>query len=121
MLLRDQQSVRVMKSLILSGAPACAIAAAASTAGAVTFDIQPEISREINVTADSGPGWIPSADQRQSAMKGVQVFLDTVDDGRMDNATARSIEAQRSKAEVLRAWGELSRFCPNYVPTPDAR
>ena len=218
MLLRAQQSVRVMKSLVLSGALACTIGMAPSTAGAATFEVPPEISHEINVTADSDPGWIPSADQRQRAMNGVEVFLDAIDGGRyaeayglmsdgnkagltltqfshdeqefkaragpakfwrvlkitwtkdpeqgpapgvyaavdltgqfanidrdcgyvvmyqppaggdfsvarrenyyMDNATARSIEQRRSKAEVVRAWGELSRFCPNYVPTPDAR
>ena len=36
----------------------------------------------------------------------------------MDNATARQIEAQRSRAELQRLWAELSRHCPNYTASP---
>jgi hypothetical protein len=34
----------------------------------------------------------------------------------IDNATARTIEAQKSKAELAQIWGQMSRYCPNYIP-----
>lgn len=39
----------------------------------------------------------------------------------LDNATARKIEEQRSKAEVDRVWTALSRQCPNYDASADAK
>jgi Protein of unknown function (DUF4019) len=39
----------------------------------------------------------------------------------LDNATARNIEEKQSKAEVAKVWGQLSRYCPNYVSSLDAR
>ncbi|MFO1058250.1 MAG: DUF4019 domain-containing protein [Dongiaceae bacterium] len=33
----------------------------------------------------------------------------------VDNATAQRIEAERSKAELDRAWSQLAANCPNYV------
>jgi hypothetical protein len=39
----------------------------------------------------------------------------------LDNAAARAIEEKQSKAEVEKVWGQLSRYCPNYGSSPDAR
>jgi Protein of unknown function (DUF4019) len=39
----------------------------------------------------------------------------------IDNATARKIEETKSKGELTRLWSQLSRNCPNYVSSPDAR
>lgn len=39
----------------------------------------------------------------------------------LDNATARKVEEQRSKAEVDRVWATLSRQCPNYAASADAK
>ena len=39
----------------------------------------------------------------------------------LDNATARNIEEKQSKADLTKLWGQLSGYCPNYVPSPDAR
>ena len=39
----------------------------------------------------------------------------------LDNATARAIEQKNSSAEVVKAWAQLSRHCPNYVAPVDAR
>jgi hypothetical protein len=39
----------------------------------------------------------------------------------LDNATARAIEQKNSSAEVVKAWEQLSRHCPNYAPAVDAR
>jgi hypothetical protein len=39
----------------------------------------------------------------------------------LDNATARSIEEKQSKAEVVKAWRQLSQYCPIYDSSLDAR
>jgi Protein of unknown function (DUF4019) len=39
----------------------------------------------------------------------------------LDNAAARQIEEKRSKAEVMKLWSQLSRNCPNYASSLDAR
>jgi hypothetical protein len=39
----------------------------------------------------------------------------------LDNATARAIEQKNSSAEVVKAWAQLSRHCPNYAAPVDAR
>jgi hypothetical protein len=38
----------------------------------------------------------------------------------LDNATAQDIERKHSKAEVANVWGQMSRYCPNYVSPLDA-
>lgn len=38
----------------------------------------------------------------------------------LDNASARTVEQNQGKAEVAKVWGQLSSYCPNYVPAPDA-
>jgi hypothetical protein len=39
----------------------------------------------------------------------------------LDNATARKIEKEHSKADVAKIWTQLSRYCPNYAFSPSAR
>jgi hypothetical protein len=41
------------------------------------------------------------------------------EDNYLDNATARQIEEEQSKAEVTKMWGELSSHCPNYASSPE--
>jgi Protein of unknown function (DUF4019) len=58
----------------------------APAAYAVRLDLPPATINEINVTADSSPGWIPTAAQRQRALKTVRMFLDAVEGGRYADA-----------------------------------
>lgn len=206
-----------MKSLLFAATLAAAIGVAPPWAAAGTLELAPNVTNEINVTADSSPGWIPTADQRQGALAAVQSFLDAVQHGRyaeaygmqdqtvlhaqtllqftqyeqdfralsgplkfwrvskvtwtkdpaqapfpgvyaavdlvgqfanvdrdcgfivvfqppaggaftimrrennyLDNASARNVEQNQSKAEVAKLWAQLSSYCPNYVPAPDA-
>jgi hypothetical protein len=206
-----------MKLLVLAGAMIVAIGMV-TAAAAVALELSSETTNEINVTADSSPGWIPTTEQRQRAIKTVEAFLDAVEGGRypeaygmqtedikriqtlaqfaedaqkfraqagavkfwrvlkvtwtkdparapspgiyaafdltaqfanvdrdcgyivlyqrpaggdftiirrennyLDNATARGIEGKQSKAEVAKVWGQLSRYCPNYVSSRDAQ
>lgn len=206
-----------MKSLVFAGALTLAIGIVPAKA-AVTFELSSGVLSEINVTTDSSRGWIPTAEQRQRALKAVEVFLDAVESGRygeayglqteinkrnqtlaqftedaqrfralagpvkfwrvlkvtwtkdpaqapfpgiyaaidlagqfanvdrdcgymvlyqqpagadftimrrennyLDNATARQIEEEQSKAEVTKLWSQLSRNCPNYASSLDAQ
>jgi hypothetical protein len=206
-----------MKSLGFTGALTLAIATLPAAA-AVTLELSPAVTKEINLTSDSTRGWVPAAEQRQRVLKAVEVFLDAVEGGRyaeaygmqteinrrnqtlaqftedarkfgalagpvrfwrvlkvtwtkdpaqapfpgvyaavdlagqfanvdrdcgyivlyqqpaggdfsimrrennyLDNATARNIEARQSKEELAKVWGQLSRYCPNYVSSVDAR
>jgi len=52
----------------------------------LTFQVFPGVADEINVTADSSPGWTPTVDQRQRAIKAVHMFLDAVENGRYAEA-----------------------------------
>ena len=76
----------LMKSVGSAVALAIAIVLVPAMAATNTFEVPAEIMNEINVTSDSSRGWIPTSDQRQSAIKAVQVFLDAVDGGHYDEA-----------------------------------
>jgi hypothetical protein len=54
---------------------------------------------EINVTSDSSPGWIPTAEQRRRAVKTTQAYLDAIDDGRYAEAYGLQADALK-RAEV---------------------
>jgi hypothetical protein len=63
----------------------------------LTFQTPPGIVDEINLTPDSSPGWTPTADQRQRAIKAVHVFLDAVESGRY--AEAYGLQAELKKRD----------------------
>jgi hypothetical protein len=95
-----------MKSLVFPGMLVLSIGVLAPIAAAATFEISSGIVDEINVTADSSPGWTPTADQRQRAIKAVQVFLDAVESGRY-------AEAYGLQAELLKREQTLVQFIQN--------
>src|SRR5579863_10192373 len=92
-----------MKSLVFPGMLVLSIGVPAPIATAVTFEISPGVVNEINVTGDSSPGWTPTAEQRQRAMKAVQVFLDAVESGRY-------AEAYGLYAELMKREQTLEQF-----------
>jgi hypothetical protein len=202
-----------MRSLIAIGVLTLGIGTA-SAQRTVTFEISPQVMGEINVSTDSSRGWLPTADQRQKALRAAERFLRSIEAGRyddayamltsinmrnqsrpefiaeaekfrtiagavkfwrvskitwtkdparaplpgiyaaidlvaafanvdrdcgfmvlyqpsadtdfaimrrennyLDNETARKMEAQKSKADVTRVWRQISRYCPNYIPS----
>jgi hypothetical protein len=79
----EDRSVKFAKSVVL---PALATSLVPVTAAADTFEVPASVIQEVNVTSDSSPGWVPTADQRQQALRTVQTFLGAVDSGRYDEA-----------------------------------
>ncbi|QEX15928.1 hypothetical protein FRZ44_12180 [Hypericibacter terrae] len=75
-----------MKPLFFTAMLATAIGIAPPWAGAGALELAPNVTDEINVTTDSSPGWMPTADQRQGALAAVQSFLDAVQHGRYADA-----------------------------------
>jgi hypothetical protein len=92
----------VMKSLTLIAALILAVAMPPA-ANAVTLDLPATIKNEVNVTADSSPGWTPTAEQRHRALKTVQMFLDAVEGGRY-------IEAYGLQNELVKRNQTLPQF-----------
>jgi hypothetical protein len=92
----------VMKSLTLIAALILAVAMPPA-ANAVTLDLPATIKNEVNVTADSSPGWTPTAEQRHRALKTVQMFLDAVEGGRY-------IEAYGLQNELMKRNQTLPQF-----------
>jgi hypothetical protein len=99
-----------MRSLVVPGMLVLSTGVLASVAGAATLEISPKIVHEINVTADSSPGWIPTADQRHLAIKAVQVFLDAVESGRYAEAYALLAELQKSKETLAQFTQAAQKF-----------
>ena len=60
---------------------------------------------EINITSDSAPGWLPSADQRAQVPQVVQNFLATVDGGQYLKAYDLMTEG-RKKSEPFDEFGK---------------
>jgi hypothetical protein len=74
-----------MKSLIAIGVLTLSVGTAAAQR-AVTFEISPQVMGEINVTTDSSRGWLPTADQRQKALRTAERFLGSLEAGRYGDA-----------------------------------
>ena len=81
-----------MNLSVFVGTLAFAIGAMPATAAPTTFETSPGVMAEINVTSDSRPGWIPTPEQRQRALKTVEIFLDAIDGGRYDEAYGLQVE-----------------------------
>ncbi len=75
----------------------------ALAADAVRLDLPAAVRNEINITRDLSPGWIPTAEQRQRALKTVQTFLDAVE-GR------RYVEAYGQQNELIKRSQTLAQF-----------
>jgi hypothetical protein len=74
-----------MKLLVIIGALTLAIVTATAATG-LTLQLSSKIASEINVTSDSSPGWMPGPEQRQRAIKTVEMFLGAVEGGRYAEA-----------------------------------
>lgn len=62
--------------------------------------------REVNVTTDSAPGWIPSEDQEKHALAAMSIYFDALDNGRFDSA-------YRALTEQMRASLPFAQFEAN--------
>lgn len=71
--------------------PAAALAQAPPTAGRPAKSAQ-----EINITSDSQPGWVPSAQQMQQVRLAIDSYLSALDEGRYK--AAYGMLTQRTKA-----------------------
>src|SRR5262245_56981009 len=76
----------------------------------LTFQTPPGIVDEINVTADSSPGWTPTADLRQRAIKAVRVFLDAVEGGRYAEAYGLQTEIQKRERTLEQFIQDAQKF-----------
>lgn len=77
------------------------IAVAAGIAGVATAAAQttsPKIFTEINITADSAPGWVPSEKQRQDVVETAGDFLSKLDQGWYDGAYAMMSDINKRSA-----------------------
>lgn len=92
---------------------------AVTPAAAVTLELSPAVTKEINVTTASTPGWLPVAGQQQRAIQTIEVFLDAVEQGRDDeaygmlNAITRQQQPREAfvrEAERFRAVAGSSKF-----------
>jgi len=81
-----------MNLSVFVGTLAFAIGAMPATAAPTTFETSPGVMAEINVTSDSSRGWIPTLDQRQHAIKTVEILHDAIDGGRYDEAYGLQVE-----------------------------
>jgi hypothetical protein len=99
-----------MKSLVFPGMLVLSIGVLAPIAAAATFEISSGIVDEIHVTADSSPGWTPTADQRQRAIKVVQVFLDAVESGRYAEAYGLQAEVKKRDQTLVQFTQDAQKF-----------
>src|SRR5713226_1126664 len=99
-----------MKPLVFTVALALATGAAPPMAAAGSFEASPGVVDEINVTSDSSPGWTPTTDQRQRAMKTVQVFLDAIEGGRYAEAYGLLAEGTKRDQKLAQFTQDAQKF-----------
>jgi len=98
-----------MKSLLFIAGLTLGIGTA--TAGAyATLQLSPGVTSEINVTADSSRGWIPTAEQRQRAIKTLEVFLDAVEEGRYAEAYGMETEINKGNQTLAQFSQDARQF-----------
>jgi hypothetical protein len=90
------------KLLSVSGAMIVAIAIVRGAA-ALTLELSSSAMNEINLTSDSSPGWIPTAEQRQRVVQTVELFLGAV-------VGARYAEAFGMLSEINQRSQTLAQF-----------
>jgi len=69
------------------------------------------LSRQINLTTDSAPGWLPTDDQVRAAMDAVHGFLDSMDQGRAEAAYAllgEDMKRAQPPADFTAALGQFN-------------
>jgi hypothetical protein len=82
----------------------------ASMGAAGRFEASSGILDEINVTTDSSPGWIPTADQRQHVIKVVQAFLDAVENGRYAEAYGLQAQVNQGRQTLAQFTQDAQKF-----------
>jgi hypothetical protein len=98
-----------MKSLVFTGALTLAIGMVPAT-DAVALELSPGTMNEINVTTDSSRGWIPTAEQRQRALKTVELFLDAVEGGRYAEAYGLQAEINKRDQTLAQFTQDAQKF-----------
>src|SRR5947209_6138611 len=99
-----------MKSFGLTGALIFAVGIVSPISAAITFETPSEVMGEINVTSDSSQGWIPTADQRQRAIRTVQTFLDALEGGRYPEAYGLQAEANKRDRNLAEFAQDAQEF-----------
>ena len=67
-------------------------------------------SEQINVTSDSAPGWVPSAEQRTQVPEATREFLDALDTGQYQKAYGLMGEGQRALESFDRFSKRIGEF-----------
>ena len=92
---------------------AAVLALAAGTAPAsatVALEISPAAKNEINLGPQSRPGWKPTTEQRQRALKTLQAFLDALESGRHADAYGMLVESFRRQQTLAQFSTETEQF-----------
>lgn len=97
-----------MKLLPIGGAITLLIGTA--TAAPLKLELPANIKGEINLTTDSRPGWMPSAEQRQRALKAVEVLLDALEGGRYAEAYALLSDVNKRSQTLAQFIQEQQKF-----------
>jgi len=84
--------------------------AAISAASAAGSEQSTPGARQINVTSDSAPGWLPSQEQALSAEKTARTFLATKDAGQYDKAYGFLTELDKQGQSLDRFRSDLRKF-----------
>lgn len=80
-----------------------------TSAQTITFELNFP-ANEINVTSDSSPGWLPTIEQRQRALKTTEVFLNALENGRYPEAYEMLTEINRSHMQEAQFVEEGQKF-----------
>lgn len=63
---------------------------------------RPPPQREVNVTSDSAPGWLPSRIQEEQVLKETSDYLSAIDQGQYERAYAMMAEVYRNSLSLVR-------------------
>ena len=74
-----------------------------ATVAAATFELAPQVTKEINVNIGSDPTWLPRPEQQSLALETVELYLETIDG-------ARYAEAYAMHDPVFQAYQTLDLF-----------
>jgi hypothetical protein len=76
----------------------------------VPLDVAADPPNVINVTTDSSPGWRPTTEQRQSALKTVEAFLDALETGRYADAYAMQADVNKQTIRLEQFTQDSATF-----------
>ncbi len=99
-----------MRSLLLALALAAPLCAAAQRA-----------PREVNVTSDSQPGWVPSVELEQAVLRATQVYFDAIEAGDPARAYAMLTPQNRARMPLAMFFEENDKARDAIGPLRDRR